>query len=430
MGTPSLPPELLLKIFTIISDETNWEDLSVDGLMSPGVFPAAIASVSRTWREVMSMVRPPQARVIIFADAPRCLEFARLQLQWSQRFKSPIDLVVSFPYHRFSNEEGILARKILDIVRPHFSRCRIIIFNVTYTTSLPRLAVDFPDVAPHLKRLHLLAKIPNGMHGFMRGPSPSLFPFPRTTLIEIDGCNFVDIAKTPKLPVADGKQWLEYLTMHLDKSILPQLRVSHYKVENAAPFVMNNVLPVLNRLGTIELKNLEFDADLDAVQDEGDLASLTISLSGLEAELTALMLLHRDLEVVTLDRCNLSEITSFDSFPAASLELSNIEYKGNKDDLRALLRLWDGVELHIVNCPEFDDSVISVFTESIDVDADSDLVTMPCERLQTILIERCHSFSIAALRQMVDTRNEFCAAWHRNGRDPELYPQLQYTCRP
>ncbi|KAG6829764.1 hypothetical protein H0H92_003554 [Tricholoma furcatifolium] len=232
-ASPNLPQEVLINIFELAFwqhrehgrvslsilfprvDETEWTrtESNVEYLTSPHVFPAAVASVSRTWRRAMSMVYFVWSRVIIFTNAPECLTFARSQLEWSKKCRSPIDLVVSKPSSTpaviSSEKEAKILRDIIEIVKPHFRRCKTILFNVTYTTSLPRLAVDFPDNAPDLSRIQLLANDSNGIYDSVDGTSQlNQFPFPNLTWLEIDGWNFVDIS-------IKSKGWLEALAARL-----------------------------------------------------------------------------------------------------------------------------------------------------------------------------------------------------------------------
>ncbi|KAG6811385.1 hypothetical protein H0H92_007672 [Tricholoma furcatifolium] len=402
-------------------DETDWRNYDdLKHITSSCVFPTAPASVSKTWREAMSMLAPAWSRVVIFIDLPDCLSFARSQVQWSQWTTFPIDLVISnqgsgkFPGS--SEDEWKMLRSIINIVRPLFPRCRTILFNVTYTSSLPRLVTDFPDIAPVLKSLRLRAEVPNnGMQGFMDGSLPPGFQFPILEKLEIDGWNFIELS-------LDGGRWLECLCKNEGK--YQRLTVAHYKPTivqgKTVQLFMNDVLPSLAGMQSISLKEVDFACDFD-IESTATCHS-DLKLSGLDARLTAFMLLNRTVESMTLRRCSLSQI-DFD-LSVDFLSLCDIDYPESGSDLRDLLRHWDGRLLRVTNCPRFDDSVINVFSEPIPAGTEGEH-TLRGAFLSSIFIKECHGFSIAALREMTDVRHAHSATQPEADQEWGFYPRLE-----
>ncbi|KAG6811266.1 hypothetical protein H0H92_008259 [Tricholoma furcatifolium] len=435
---PTLPHEVLVLIFKLVfwenratrvpyfplhvrgrepyAHETDWKNTEIEHVTSSCVFPIALASVSKTWREVMSMLTPAWSRVIIFVDAPDCLTFARSQVEWSRRTMLPIDLVVSNQdsrrFSRSSDEEGEVLRSIFDIVQPLFYRCRTILFRVTYTSSLPRLASDFPDVAPNLETLWFQAEVPNsGYQGFMDGTLPVHFPFPSLQTLEIDGWNFVELS-------INAIWWLESLCQN--KASDRNLKVTHYLPMNGqgktVRLLMNDLLPILDKMKSLSFEEVDFasDLDIDSTADDSPSQS-SLTLSGLCARLTALLLADRYVESVTIRRCSLSRILFAPS--VYFLDLCDIDYPDSTGDLRDMLRFWEGRKLRVTNCPGFDDSVIKLFSEPIPTATPGK--TSLRGLLSTLSIIQCHGFSIAALRKMIDARNAYAAA-HESEEDCDI----------
>jgi hypothetical protein len=96
---------------------------------------------------------------------------------------------------------------------------------------------------------------------------------------------------------------------------------------------------------------------------------------------------------MTIRNCEVSSFAT--SLGCLRLTLYDIE----DDGLGALLAHWDGEDLHIHNCPSFNDDVLETMTNTY-----TDDVSAPC--MTKLTISDCPNFSVAALRELVDCRSK------------------------
>ncbi|KAG6808157.1 hypothetical protein H0H92_005186, partial [Tricholoma furcatifolium] len=332
-------------------------------------------------------------------------------LQWTSRSDVCLDLFIcrsdSKPFPGTAEEEGKIVRGIIDLAKPHFRRCRNISFNVTYSSSLPRLIADFPEPANGLKSLVFHFSVSNGLQGFMQETPSTDFPFPIISELSIDGWNFVDMN-------INAPSWLELMVQYEPHLICRHLAVSGYRITEVdgkeIRFLINDVLSSVDKFRSFEFNNVEFDALIDDDLSYGDHNHSTISLNGLRPDLTAALVL-RETEYLNITRCYLS---SMDELPRSDLTLHDIDYPGSESDLRNLLSSWDGYELSVSKCTGFDDTVLEVLTEALPLHTTD--TTLRCESLQVLNIKGCHNFSAAELKRMTKARYVIQQVLERSSR--------------
>ena len=164
-----LPAEILLLIFKYV-DKTvtrkrgkkiSTRPAEESDLLSPSLFPYALAAVCSTWRDVMSLVPAFWTRVVILVDSnPTTLSAVELQLQWSRAL--PLDITVTRRERSYTMDdlyEGKRVKAVMKLIGPHLPRCLSLRFDVIYSSSLPSLLKDFHGTAPLLKHLELECKL-------------------------------------------------------------------------------------------------------------------------------------------------------------------------------------------------------------------------------------------------------------------------------
>ncbi|KAG6811271.1 hypothetical protein H0H92_008265 [Tricholoma furcatifolium] len=367
--------------------------------------------------EATSMTHPP---CTIFTDAlpDLCFGSAHEQVERLEE-NSLIDIFVSRKNSTLlpasPEEEQEVLRGIIEIVKPHFSRCRQIVFDVAYTASLPRITIDFPYVLPNLEKLTLRAANDNGMYEFVDRSLPrdvdvSLstgVPFPLGIKdLELDGYNFIDIAmkneKQYELNNPEGRPHFKF----------NKLTISHYNPTNCIQFVVEYPMRLLlDHVVNLDLKDLDFDVDweninLKAKPNSHDLdCPISTSLTGVGPNLTALIFLNRQFHKAAIHGCGLSRLAQMGpgfKLNVVELEISDIG-TACAPDLRTLLTIWDGYFLRVVDCQGFDNDVLQALGDGIRADPDSD-VTMPCDSMQALSIKNCHNFTIDSLLSMLGSR--------------------------
>ncbi|GLB43880.1 hypothetical protein LshimejAT787_1500640 [Lyophyllum shimeji] len=289
------------------------------------------------------------------------------------------------------------------MLAPHVPRCKTLCYDVTFTSSLPRLATDFPNTAHHLSKLVLKASVANGMTGFLDGTEVTHFPFPVLQDLEIDGWNFVEI-------YTNAGWWFEEL-LKTSTNMVHTLAISQYRPmmrgEIQHRFLIDDAFPLLSKFRRLLLDNVDFDCTSDENPFTHNIEPESLELCSLSGPLTAAMLekfLH--VPFLTIVRCPLTDLGAF---PACALTLRNIDYPAIAQDLRVLLPDWDGYELRIDNCPGFDDSILDMLGATRVLNTTTGEERLNASMLVNLSIENCHGFSIAALRRMTEARKIFIA---------------------
>lgn len=146
----NIPPEILLTIFKIIHDEIiddrellNRQQEEKDDSRAPSLFPHTFASVSKLWSDIMAMEPMFWTRIVIFIDSSE-FSLSSISSHFSYSHRLPIDVKVTKRTPDLISvseaHENRRLQAIADIVRPHIHRCRSLRYEVTYTSSLPRIS--------------------------------------------------------------------------------------------------------------------------------------------------------------------------------------------------------------------------------------------------------------------------------------------------
>ncbi|KAF5378821.1 hypothetical protein D9615_006844 [Tricholomella constricta] len=143
-----------------------------------------------TWnllKELHSSLLFPNA---VASTLPTTASFIETLLGRSQ--KLPLRLIVTrrsqIAFKDDSAQERVRVKDILNVVTPHIQRCEALCFDVTHTSSLPRILTDFPHSAPHLTRLTLKSALPAYFKGLVDDSATTkAFQFPKLRNLALDG---------------------------------------------------------------------------------------------------------------------------------------------------------------------------------------------------------------------------------------------------
>ncbi|KAG6856696.1 hypothetical protein H0H87_001737 [Tephrocybe sp. NHM501043] len=391
--------------------ETDWD---YQNPQSPSFFPNAQAQVSKRWRSIMSLCPAFWTRVVIFLDSPGCVPFAHVQLQSSEPLPMTIFVITRNP-NSFSDspeKESELASHVINTILPHLHRCTALEFDVNFSSSFPRLATDFGDVALTLERLSLRSSSARRLPGFIDGRTPSIFPFPLVRYLEIDGWNLVDIWTS-------AKWWLEELT---ELRVLQELYISHYHPdpdENENPrLILNDIFPLLAKLdpgSLLSFTNVNFQSTYQRMANGASLDFEAIQLSGIPSTLLKNIMCNvRHVRYLSITDSSLDGLQPSDLPLSYELELQDITDPYLSDQLLQLLPLWVVSEITVSRCPGLNDSVLNMLGRmnhdvrlSDDDDDDGDGERLNCPDLCALAIKDCSGVSVSALRSMVQQRMPF-----------------------
>ncbi|KAG6909996.1 hypothetical protein DXG01_013996 [Tephrocybe rancida] len=433
-----LPPELLHFIFEFICDEDDaWDwcedeqdedearfrsaEAYMEDLRCTSLFPYSVASVCISWKSVVSRSPKFWAHLAVFVDS-------ELDQDSLASFTSHLQFSGDMPLHvlvgrrdpgAYSDDdqarEEMRVKDIMDIIQPHIGRCISLVFDVTHTSSLPRIATDFPDIAPKLTYLSLRASTGNGLRKSCKDVSviPE-FQFPILEELDMDGWNFVDLCR-------NARRWFDGLPMHGDrKRTSLSGSISHYRpatesTSDPSRFLVYDAFPVLSsKFAMLELDDLDFDS-FPQTEDEMHHAAneikipYTLRLSRMKSHLTSAIITAAYPEDVKLviDGCPISWLEQFPS--SSPLELHGT---GSSLDFQHLLADWEGTELYVCDCPGFDDEVLKFLGSTR-----GNILNAPA--LAKLTVTRC-KVSLKALREMVEGRRAAIRA------RPELRPEGIY----
>ncbi|KAG6856021.1 hypothetical protein H0H87_008338 [Tephrocybe sp. NHM501043] len=429
-----LPVELLRHIFGFVSDDEAdvWDwcgdeqdeeearfrsaEAYLKDIRCLSLFPYSIASVCTTWRDVVSQVPAHWTYLAIFLDS-NLEQDSVASFASNLRLSGDLQLYIlvgrRYPEacsdHSRSREESRV-REIMDIIQPHMRRCRSLVFDVTHTSSLPRIATDFTAVAPQLTYLSLRATVGNGLRsGRDDAPLIKTYQFPKLEEIDMDGWNFVDLFQ-------NVRWWFDHIPRHSEWKTLTG-SIAHYHPASDSPldptrFFLFDAFPIFSIFGRLELDDLDFDSiPMDMKERETLLGEevvhveYTIRLSRLSATFTGSIIdcLFAEVEDpnVVIDRCPLSLTERFP--PDSPLELHGVE---SPEDLCRLLKGWQGDKLEVYNSPGFDDQVLDIIGSTWP-DEPTDRLLVPC--LTELCLLGC-KITAKSLRKMVERRREVIKA--------------------
>ncbi|KAF9011787.1 hypothetical protein BDQ17DRAFT_1344830 [Cyathus striatus] len=420
----SLPAELLHIIFCIIHQdvlhrnlippdsvdapghpcilETNWcrqEDLAAASL-----FPFALASVCRQWRNVASCAPIFWTRVVVFVDSnPTDRADVRAYLEWSDSLPIEVLVLKRDGHSGHDPHERRRVAAVMKTILSHLSRIERLYVYVNQSSSLPSIQRYFHGEAPILKCLTLKCNVDDGPSRVYstRCASESRVAFhcPLLTGIKLDGQNFRTIClKDPtwfsRLPV------LRFLDVsHLRPSGTPEEQLT---IETAL-----RVISAIPHLRNLSLTDVNFcpgprhEHDLDDPLIFGELFFLTIDSLNVAALRRLFDLTDVEPGMLRLRRCAIDVIGHIPH--STYLTLEEID---DRQDILDFLDFWDGEVVTFTACPAFNDRLLESLAGPGNSTSSSRLIA---PSLRAINIEGCPNFSASALRRMVETRNEIAS---------------------
>ncbi|KAF9458298.1 hypothetical protein BDZ94DRAFT_113905 [Collybia nuda] len=377
--------------------KTTW--VEKEDRRNPHIFPYAISLVCNQWRSLVKLVPIFWTRVIVFVDAnPTPLAELREHLTLSGGL--PLDLYIlrrEDTYDQLDPEEHIRCGAVIDIIRPHFRRCRIISFNVVHNSSLPSVVHDFRGKAVHLTTLELKCRVDDGQH-FVSRPNRlngKAFSFPSLDVLDIDGRNFADACVY--LPTW-GKALAQPRELHVTISNFRPLlnKVNHScNVGNVAV-----ALSYIYELRCLSFINVEFPI---VNADDWDVGELDLEMTALNLTDVPQIFLDNFLEFIQSEIQYLNIIHS--SMPSRGMALHAAEVSlqdiPSQEDIPAFLKRWRGVVLDVSDCEGFDDRAL----EALGVNHPASTANILYERREFIISD-CPNVSPNALKDLINARHK------------------------
>ncbi|RDB30688.1 hypothetical protein Hypma_005906 [Hypsizygus marmoreus] len=404
-----LPVELLDMIFDMVANSRpSWP--IIDDIRLPTGFPHSVASVCQHWKDVMLHNPRFWTRFSVFVGPSNPTPSSDLRSWLKASRKLPINVHVMRGADDMqimpdsAERESVRVRAVMDILKPHLQRCTSLTFQLLHRSSLPSLCDDIGGL-PKVRVLILQCEdgAPNNFD------NPALDPrvygtnvelerpleFPELMHLEIDGPNFKKashanddwLKQQPHAedlfvrlsyfrPADSEIEWMLEILQDATCLFFSHIELSHWELESYPPEGSID----LDQLALLYVENLE-DLFLEGVMSQASMPNL---------------------QELGVRACSLS---AFNEAFDAPLIITNLRLAGI-DDWRELARFllddWDGDALYLDQCAGFNDVLIEVLCRCIAV-ARTQPLSPPLYLLSRLEIANCTNFSIAKLRQLVET---------------------------
>jgi hypothetical protein len=275
--TNNLPVELLMMIFKLVYEQEKrgmdllWPQSTI---LSPSLFPFAIAAVCSLWREAMSLIPEVWTRFVIIVDSRPAISPSAIlsQLSWSRSL--PLNVVVTrmdFNHTADSQHERMQVTSTMNIlINPHMHRFQKLDFDVMFSSSLPPFPDGFHGLASILQDLFLECREDNGRSADdWESVTSTEQQYPALAQLIIDGRNYYNGCKGDPHFAAKFKEiWY--------------LAISHYKPLPGESFLASDFLRPIAMI-----KHLRFLDMTDLILDP---SPLPLSTSTGPPRLTQLLL--------------------------------------------------------------------------------------------------------------------------------------------
>lgn len=420
-----LPPEILSLIFTLVYLQNQHSYVSYaeivkadaagmpfptssniwapEDVLSPSLFPFALAAVCTTWRDTMSSLPEFWTRLVMFANTPttfpslsdlRTFAGLKQQLEWSSNL--PLDVFITrLPDEGLdttAEDEGYILRKAMDVLKPHVGRCKTINYNVVHSSSLPSIMTDLNHPTPLLSELRLNSVFYSDETNELTVSShPLNFYFPCLEYLALDGRNFMDFS-------TNVPDWVERIAdPGEDDGTAVPLAISNYlEMDGELPegsTFWDKIADALSKISHLDLSSIMV---FNPPKRRDLVGTLYRQLDRLEFLRVNPLLINEVLhnisytEILNIVSCGIGEDIDCE-VDAFHLTLEAIP---NTQDICSFLSRWCGFELTVINCPSFNDAGLDILTNKS--------LSPNTTNLGSFYISDCANFTVAALKRFVE----------------------------
>ena len=400
----SLPVEILAKIFGEIYrsclSKSEWNS-------------SALASVCPSWEFAMLLTPEFWTYINLLLDMP---DFSVASVS-SVLVRSRNLVLQEVNFIRYMsiamNGEDERARVMMGMqaIAPHMHRCRSIMFNVQFSSSLPSFPNDFHGNAEYLESLILNCVEDDG--GAVSTVSEmSLSPVhrepfhcPHLSSLTIDGRNYFNAYQ-------QNLNWTEMFP------VISALSISRFtpvaiRSESFTPSALTlSLIPFRYRLTYLCIDDLRLDdSPIPELDDDDDMfdfdepAPETIVITNMYDTHCVDQILKFLGEPSNLDitHCRLAR----ERFSCNNISLKDID---RREDLLRFLTVCIAKDLVIDSCPGFGDEVLNAMMTA---NADHGRMLYECgaHYVEELSISNCVEFSISTLKQLVENRKQLIENW-------------------
>ena len=289
---------------------------------------------------------------------------------------------------------------LMEVLTPHITRCRVVVFDLLYSSSLPRIT-EFRGNAKELRTLKMKSRYPGTiatdstqLSTFNPIPrrKPAVFTCRNLQYLDLDGHIFMEATRIPGWDVSLRGLYRKHLTVY---------NLTSSDMRPNSRFDLRDFLFALSKLDHLRMLTL-INVDLDSASCLGcNLITIFIQnfhFIGLSRHFIPAFFANHDNKIevssLILDRCELGEVQYL---AAWKMTLKNI---AQEEDITAFVSHWDGIGLNFNNCPGLNDEVINLLTEL----EPPKMVNFYGPTLRQLNISSCGPVSVKAIKNLVYMR--------------------------
>ncbi|EIW85479.1 hypothetical protein CONPUDRAFT_70275 [Coniophora puteana RWD-64-598 SS2] len=396
----TLPTETLLMIFDLVCE--GWDGTDIDFPEEhPWPFPLDYACICRKFLDVMIQVPNYFQSMTFHLNTLNFYPKIALEKFFAAAASrsSPFSVaVVSYETVSLESEHKLL-QKVMACLQPHIVRCVQLHLNVRFRSSIVNASEYLDGLSSEcFGDLTFQSAITDSTASL----KISSIKCPALEYLEIDAKSFVDISdKLVFWPSGnESGRSMTYLTL--------DLKPYNPCGDSSAPLSTREFLKAVNIFDSrtrylLMIDDVAFDDPLESESADFALRNMVnFEFQGLHGNFLHEIFRNVDprkpINLVRLVRCTPTKATLIRS---ANLSLQRFD---DNADLRLLLHSWQGVDLHIRDCPSFDDFLLGAM--SYGGPAGNQYM---CPNLTHLQIDEQEGYiSSDALRRMVEHRMEQC----------------------
>ncbi|PPQ98593.1 hypothetical protein CVT26_013776 [Gymnopilus dilepis] len=339
-----------------------------EDVSSPALFPYNIVSVCKLWRDLLIQI--PEAWTRIVFDVAHSPTPYLDSFLWSKDLTdlevvifNSADIAGLRAYQ--SETDDILIREWKNVLAiqqaflPHVSRCKSIIYNLNFASSLPAPDVFLAQPMPHLKVLRLDCKsddltLSRVLSGLQTKPSFAV-SFPKLELLSLTGIWFMDTVRLA------GEEWITQLQV----SNTSTLRISDFTFPEDGIYSLDTFMDYLSRMSSkfpiLYLHNMSLNFPYTESTSNTEVHRFGPGLHFQSVSTDFLsrfdLLCGRDILLcdLTFQDCQVPVTYNFSA--PGSLVLDGIRDSADGASVRNAINC-EGSVIWVSNCPTFDDGVL------------------------------------------------------------------------
>ncbi|KDR72547.1 hypothetical protein GALMADRAFT_252682 [Galerina marginata CBS 339.88] len=400
-------------------------------------FPFNAANVCKLWYDIVTRIPKCWNRIVfdVRRDPTPFLD----AFSWSD-YPETLEVVVFSSATEFKmvdrKREARRVAAITKALHPHLHRCKSVIFEVAYSSSLPLPSGFFEEYAPDLKKLSLGCNMAvddsQRCSDAWANPTTSdaeyLYlsqDFPMLVELSLTGFCFMYLA-------LHHPNWLQDVRMGGSNL---HLSISSFEFVDRGFFTLPTFVHYLSqmhgRLNSLSLSDLCLSYEHEDEPRRRGAAVHKISCPRINFKNVCDGFLSQFYSLVNVTARECQSFTDCEipiirqKQRGRVLLLKNIEDSSNGPSeergtgLRNILEVWSGSELKIRSCKAFDDTLLDWLKPGVKSVSNDPFGAHHSVAISSLCVRDCENFTSRGMREFIDAQNKFSEAEDENDSDSD-----------